>query len=571
MLGASTAGRDGLGVDVAHQRDLALDALGDVAVGAQHEPVGLDADLAQRGDGVLGRLGLELAAGREVGHQRDVQEEDVVAAHVVAHLAGGLEERQRLDVADGAADLGDDHVRGVGPARGAAGRLGPHALLDLVGDVRDHLDGVAEVLPAPLLGDDLVVDLPGRHVRRADEVAVEEALVVADVEVGLGAVLGHEDLAVLERVHRARIDVEIRIELLHRDAQTASPEQVSEAGGGQTLAERRGNASGYEDVFRLSTTGFKPTSSGRPSPPRLTARLGRLFVDLQGGSDRIGVGGQGCGTPRGPGPAAASSRPGPWPGTVCRGEPLRVPGRDQDPRAAENGRLPPTSVATTAAPACSASWRLMGCPSQTALETTRSAAAQSAGTSLRWPRSRTGRCSVSMRRRARPLGAVACHEDLERNIAHAAQRVQQQGQALLGSEPGHDERQGVRLGDAELGAHRRGSTGRGGWRRPRDHREPGAASARASIRSTRSWETPSTTVARRATTRSSPAYSRPVSRPAGRGVVQGDDHRYVRARSRPARPGRPPAGRGRAPGRRGAGARPWWPRLAGRAAGVGGR
>ena len=48
--------------------------------------------------------------GREVGHQRDVQEEDVVAADVVADLAGGLEERQRLDVTDGAADLGDDDV-----------------------------------------------------------------------------------------------------------------------------------------------------------------------------------------------------------------------------------------------------------------------------------------------------------------------------------------------------------------------------------------------------------------------------------------------------------------------------
>ena len=58
---------------------------------------------------------------REVGHQRDVQEEAVVAADVVAHLAGGLEERQRLDVADRAADLGDDDVRRLRrPARAAA-------------------------------------------------------------------------------------------------------------------------------------------------------------------------------------------------------------------------------------------------------------------------------------------------------------------------------------------------------------------------------------------------------------------------------------------------------------------
>ena len=52
--------------------------------------------------------------GADVGHQRDVQEEAVVPADVVADLASGLEERQRLDVADGAADLGDHHVDVVG-------------------------------------------------------------------------------------------------------------------------------------------------------------------------------------------------------------------------------------------------------------------------------------------------------------------------------------------------------------------------------------------------------------------------------------------------------------------------
>ena len=71
---------------------------------------------AQRGDRVLGRLGLQLAGRADVGHQRDVQEEAVVAADVVADLAGGLEERQRLDVADGAADLGDHHVDVAAPA-----------------------------------------------------------------------------------------------------------------------------------------------------------------------------------------------------------------------------------------------------------------------------------------------------------------------------------------------------------------------------------------------------------------------------------------------------------------------
>ena len=240
------SGDHGLLVDVAHQRDLALDRLRQLAVGPADDRVGLDADLAQRGDRVLGGLGLELTGGPDVGHQRDVQEEAVVPADVVADLAGGLEERQRLDVADGAADLGDDDVDPVistVPAHGA------DPFLDLVGDVRDHLDRVTEVVAAALLGDHAGVDLAGRHVGDLAEVGVEEPLVVPDVEVGLRAVVGHEDLAVLERVHRPGVDVEVGVQLLHRDPEPARAQQATEARSGEALAERGGDASGDEHVL----------------------------------------------------------------------------------------------------------------------------------------------------------------------------------------------------------------------------------------------------------------------------------------------------------------------------------
>ena len=103
--------------------------------------------------------------------------------------------------------------------------------------------------PRRSLRDHLRVDLPGRDVGRLVEVDVEEALVVADVEVGLGAVVGDEDLAVLERVHRARIDVQIGVELLHDDAQAARREQVAETRGGEALTERGDDAPGHEDVL----------------------------------------------------------------------------------------------------------------------------------------------------------------------------------------------------------------------------------------------------------------------------------------------------------------------------------
>ena len=151
-------GDDGVGRDVREERDLLADLVAHRLVGAQDDHVGLDADAAQLLDGVLRRLRLELARGHERRQQRDVDVQDVGPADVLAHLADGLEERQALDVADRAADLDDDHVR-VAVARDAL-----DALLDLVRDVRDDLDGAAEVVAAPLLRDHGLVDAAGGDV-----------------------------------------------------------------------------------------------------------------------------------------------------------------------------------------------------------------------------------------------------------------------------------------------------------------------------------------------------------------------------------------------------------------------
>jgi hypothetical protein len=123
--------------------------------------------------------------------------------------------------------------------------------------VRDDLHRVAEVVTAALLGDDRGVDLPGGDVRLALEVGVQEALVVADVEIGFRAVVGHEHLAVLERVHGARVDVEVGVELLHRDPQATKLEQSAEAGGGESLAEAGGDAPGDEEMSGLCRPGRK--------------------------------------------------------------------------------------------------------------------------------------------------------------------------------------------------------------------------------------------------------------------------------------------------------------------------
>ncbi|CAB4906913.1 unannotated protein [freshwater metagenome] len=101
----------------------------------------------------------------------------------------------------------------------------------------DHLDGVTEVLAAALLGDDLRVNLTGGHVCRLRQIDSEKPLVVADIEVCFGPVIGNEHFTMLERVHGARIDVEVGVEFLHHDAQTASCEQVAQTGRGEAFSE----------------------------------------------------------------------------------------------------------------------------------------------------------------------------------------------------------------------------------------------------------------------------------------------------------------------------------------------
>ena len=81
------------------------------------------------------------------------------------------------------------------------------------------------------------------HLRR------DEALVVTEVKVGLRAVFRHEHLAVLERRHRARVHIDVGIELDHRDLEATGFENRRKRSGGDALAERGHNAAGDKYVL----------------------------------------------------------------------------------------------------------------------------------------------------------------------------------------------------------------------------------------------------------------------------------------------------------------------------------
>ena len=109
---------------------------------------------------------------------------------------------------------------------------------------------LAEIIAAALLGNDGFVDAAGGPVVVAGQLGIGEALVVAQVEVGLGAVIGDVDFAVLVRTHGAGIDVQVGIALLEGDAETTTFQQAADRGGGYPFSQGGNNTASNKDKLR---------------------------------------------------------------------------------------------------------------------------------------------------------------------------------------------------------------------------------------------------------------------------------------------------------------------------------
>nr|AHF24551.1 hypothetical protein [uncultured bacterium Contig248] len=54
-----------------------------------------------------------------------------------------------------------------------------------------------QIFALPLLVEDVPVDLAGRQIRIAVQILVDETLIMPEIQIGLRAVVRHEDFAVL--------------------------------------------------------------------------------------------------------------------------------------------------------------------------------------------------------------------------------------------------------------------------------------------------------------------------------------------------------------------------------------
>ena len=170
---------------------------------------------------MLSRLSLQLTGSLEVRHVSEVNI-DGVASHLPAELTNSLKERSTLDVADSTADLRDDEVVLALSAEIL------NAALNLVGDMRHNLNGLAEIVASALLVDDRLIYTTRSHRVSAGSLNACESLVVTEVKVGLHTVSGHVALTVLVRVEGTGVDVDVRVELLDRNLVAASLQQLTD-------------------------------------------------------------------------------------------------------------------------------------------------------------------------------------------------------------------------------------------------------------------------------------------------------------------------------------------------------
>jgi len=95
---------------------------------------------------------------------------------VVAELADGLEKRQPFDVAHGAANFAEHEINLV--------FTHGKEILDLVGDMRDDLNGFAQIIAAPFLFQDVGIDATRGHGIRFAGRHAGEAFVMAQIQIG---------------------------------------------------------------------------------------------------------------------------------------------------------------------------------------------------------------------------------------------------------------------------------------------------------------------------------------------------------------------------------------------------
>ncbi len=187
--------------------------------------------LAQHPHTVLGRFCFQFFGRAQVRDQGEVYYHAIFFGQFPLQLANSFNKGQAFDIAHGTADFGDDNVVAILTEQ-------QHAALDFVGDMRYHLHGFTEISAFALFVYNGLVYAPSGNVVGLRSENAEEALIVAEVEVGFGAIFRYITFAVLIGIERAGIHIDIGVEFLDRDFEAPRLQEFSQRSCNNAFTER---------------------------------------------------------------------------------------------------------------------------------------------------------------------------------------------------------------------------------------------------------------------------------------------------------------------------------------------
>ena len=215
--------------DIAEQSDFSALFIGQRMFGAAQQNIRLDPHRLQFLDRMLGGFGFQLTRRSDVGQQCDMEKTGQLAAKFIAKLANGLKKGQGFDVTNGAADLAEDEILII--------VIRFDKFLDRIGDMRDHLNGGAEIITTAFLGQNIGIDAACRDIVRPFGMYTSETFIMAKIKIRLSAVISDEHLAMLGRRHGAGINIEIGIEFAQPHLVTTRLQERRQCGSTKTFTE----------------------------------------------------------------------------------------------------------------------------------------------------------------------------------------------------------------------------------------------------------------------------------------------------------------------------------------------
>ncbi len=175
---------------------------------------------------------------------RDMHIHSILAAHVAAHLAKSFQERQAFNITYRPAHFHQHNF--------CAGsfRYQPNPAFDFIGNMGNHLNRPAQIIAAAFLADHLSVNLSGGHVAYPVQADVNKTLIMSQVQVRFSAIIQHIHFTMLVRAHRAGVDIDIRIQLLHCNSIASFLQQQTQCSCCHPLPHGANHATRKKDIFR---------------------------------------------------------------------------------------------------------------------------------------------------------------------------------------------------------------------------------------------------------------------------------------------------------------------------------